>query len=322
MNNIKIRVFIVMNKIDLSFNMICQEKYECNQRWVNIRNKINLDNVTQDEKDYLSEEKIFLEQYLKFLAGFEEFVVKKSISLGIFNHGVDKDFIDKIKEISLTDWVAVRSEIMRLKNIDNNAEYNYLDIIEDKVKIFENLDYKLKFISEIEKNIKGLNVTYLSKDEYMERKSKILKKSKEFDNDYSLNLGDHIYVDRYLGIYTHHSIYIGDEKVIHYSGLANGLESGKIEEISLFDFKKGGQYLTKYIYEEKKFYYPRYKIVERAKSRLNEDLYHLFNNNCEHFAHWCVTGEKYSTQVIGSFLLPIRIPVVLVLGGIGSLIEN
>lgn len=309
---------MVMNKIDIRLKIIQQERIEYNKKWSEIRNKINLEKLTQAEVDQLSEEKNFLEKYLKFLAGYECSILKNTF-MSMLNQSVDCSFIEKLKEIYLVDWIALRSEIIKLKAIENNLEY--LNVIESKTKKLKDLDSKLNFLSEIEMTIKGLHITHLNEEEYRNRRLKTSKKSKEFDNDYSLNLGDHIYVDRYLGIYTHHGIYIGDEKVIHYSGLANGLEGGKIEEISLSEFKKDGQYLTKYIYEEK-FYYPRYKIVERAKSKLDEDSYHLFNNNCEHFAHWCVTGEKYSTQVIGSFLLPIRIPIALVFGGVGSLIDN
>ena len=40
-----------------------------------------------------------------------------------------------------------------------------------------------------------------------------------------------------------------------------------------------------------------YVVVERGKSRLGETNYHLCTNNCEHFAHWCKTGRRWSQQV-------------------------
>jgi hypothetical protein len=43
--------------------------------------------------------------------------------------------------------------------------------------------------------------------------------------------------------------------------------------------------------------FPPEVIVERAKSRLGEDSYSVFNNNCEHFCLWCITGEHTSAQV-------------------------
>jgi hypothetical protein len=38
-------------------------------------------------------------------------------------------------------------------------------------------------------------------------------------------------------------------------------------------------------------------IARRAKSRLGESTYNVFNNNCEHFCAWCVTGNHQSKQV-------------------------
>ena len=39
------------------------------------------------------------------------------------------------------------------------------------------------------------------------------------------------------------------------------------------------------------------EVVSRAESRLGENGYNLFGNNCEHFAHWCKTGRHRSAQV-------------------------
>ena len=38
------------------------------------------------------------------------------------------------------------------------------------------------------------------------------------------------------------------------------------------------------------------EVYRRAKGRLNEEGYHLKNNNCEHFANWCSTGDDRSYQ--------------------------
>ncbi len=43
--------------------------------------------------------------------------------------------------------------------------------------------------------------------------------------------------------------------------------------------------------------YSAKETVERAQSRLGEDKYNLAFNNCEHFALWCKTGLKESSQV-------------------------
>jgi hypothetical protein len=42
---------------------------------------------------------------------------------------------------------------------------------------------------------------------------------------------------------------------------------------------------------------PSHTVIQRAESRLGEVEYGIFENNCEHFATWCVTGEANSAQV-------------------------
>ena len=41
---------------------------------------------------------------------------------------------------------------------------------------------------------------------------------------------------------------------------------------------------------------PYDEVYSRARSRNNEEGYHLKDNNCEHFANWCSTGEDRSYQ--------------------------
>jgi len=40
-----------------------------------------------------------------------------------------------------------------------------------------------------------------------------------------------------------------------------------------------------------------HEVARRARSRLGEDRYHVFTNNCEHFCQWCLRGEHRSYQV-------------------------
>lgn len=108
------------------------------------------------------------------------------------------------------------------------------------------------------------------------------------------NIGDHLISAR-LG-YTHHGIYIGSGKVIHYSGLANGLTltSGVIEETTLEDFSNGRGYSVK-TYDKPQF--TGLVVVQRAKSKLGENQYSVFSNNCEHFCAWCINDEHHSEQI-------------------------
>ena len=44
--------------------------------------------------------------------------------------------------------------------------------------------------------------------------------------------------------------------------------------------------------------YSNEETLERAIGDLGKRGYSLFNNNCEHWARWCRTGDSYSEQVI------------------------
>lgn len=108
-----------------------------------------------------------------------------------------------------------------------------------------------------------------------------------------LKAGDHIYSPR-TG-YDHHGIYIGDDKVIHYSGLSNGISKGGICETTLFDFS-GDKQQVGVIAHSNAAYLPQ-DIVQRAIKKIGENDYNVVTNNCEHFTNWCVTGVKESKQV-------------------------
>jgi hypothetical protein len=113
--------------------------------------------------------------------------------------------------------------------------------------------------------------------------------------------GTHLVTDR-TG-YTHHGIYVGDGRVVHYAGLANGFESGPVEEVSLEQFANGERVFAS-AHSSRSF--SAAEIVARARSRLGENLYDLFRNNCEHFSQWCVTGRRRSWQVWKWASLPAR----------------
>jgi hypothetical protein len=94
--------------------------------------------------------------------------------------------------------------------------------------------------------------------------------------------------------YTHHGIYVGEGKVVHYAGLHRALARGPIEEVSLEEFADGQSILVK---NSVAALYPAAAIVERARSRLGENRYRITTNNCEHFCEWCLRGESRSEQV-------------------------
>jgi len=113
--------------------------------------------------------------------------------------------------------------------------------------------------------------------------------------------GKHIYTERLMGRgmlrYTHHGIYVGDERVIHYSGEEEGSERmGNVEKVNLEEFGKGKS-ISKYPYKKGESVKEPENVVERAESLIGMGGYNLAIRNCEHFAHWCATGEWRSAQI-------------------------
>jgi hypothetical protein len=107
-----------------------------------------------------------------------------------------------------------------------------------------------------------------------------------------LPIGSHLVIRR--PGYTHHGIYAGAGRVIHYAGFKRLLRRGPVEEIALHEFTRGRDV------EIRAAVAPAYtgeQAVGRARSRLGESRYRLWSNNCEHFVEWCVSGTSRSAQV-------------------------
>lgn len=107
-----------------------------------------------------------------------------------------------------------------------------------------------------------------------------------------LPLGAHLVTCR--AGYNHHGIYVGNGKVIHYSGFCTTLRRGPVEEVSLARF--AGTHTVAVMDEPHARYIGR-EAVQRARSRLGENHYRLLTNNCEHFCTWCIDGVGRSEQV-------------------------
>lgn len=106
-------------------------------------------------------------------------------------------------------------------------------------------------------------------------------------------LGAHLIV-KHLG-YSHHGIYAGRGRVIHYSGFAHLFKKHPIEITSLQKFSHGKKILVR-CYDQ-----PKYKgrtVIRRMRSRMHENNYHLIINNCEHLCSWAITGVESSPQVV------------------------
>lgn len=118
--------------------------------------------------------------------------------------------------------------------------------------------------------------------------------------------------------YHHHGIYIGNKKIIHYSGLGDRVNGGPVEITTLENFRDDGSYRIRH--HERRF--SAEETIKRAMSRLGENSYCIVTNNCEHFANWCVTGENVSKQVtnvlgggaqcaLGYFVHPAYLPFAI-----------
>jgi Lecithin retinol acyltransferase len=107
-----------------------------------------------------------------------------------------------------------------------------------------------------------------------------------------LRLGAHLTSPRWG--YVHHGLYAGAGRVIHYGGFDRAFRRGPIEEVCIESFA-GGHGLQVKAWAAPKF--AGETAIARARARLGEDRYSLFSNNCEHFAHWCISGVSRSEQV-------------------------
>ncbi len=103
--------------------------------------------------------------------------------------------------------------------------------------------------------------------------------------------GTHLSVSR--GLYDHHGIALGDGRVIHYSGEVARKRDARIR-IDSVDAFAAGDWVEVVSYGSCD---AAHVVLARAYSRLGEDGYALFGNNCEHFARWCKTGDARSHQV-------------------------
>lgn len=247
--------------------------------------------------------------------------------------------------MSIFENIAIAFELATdiVKDVANETIINTLDKAQDFVDLTDRrVNRKLDKILEKEDNLNALLGLENYKDaSVLERingfftvQDKVKKTKVEY--------GDIIGVDRKLGPlpYQHFGIYIGNNRVIHYSDRKKDFGFDiSIREDDMSRFLDGATEYFIFDCEDREKHrlkinstamigsishilsifdcrdllevYSPEETVERARSKVGEKEYNLIFNNCEHFAIWCKTGIHKSTQVddILKILVPIIMPV-------------
>ena len=104
-----------------------------------------------------------------------------------------------------------------------------------------------------------------------------------------------------LGEVYHFGIYVSDEEIIQFGPPPTTiLRKDEDIEVCVTDIEDFllGKFLevAEYDRKEKKKARSAEEIIELARGRIGEKGYSILYNNCEHFVHECVFGEKYWSQ--------------------------
>jgi len=112
--------------------------------------------------------------------------------------------------------------------------------------------------------------------------------------------GDHIKVRRkFFPIgYWHHGIYIGNGRVVHFTGEPKHKREAMIQETSLDYFLAGDTKWEIVEYKNSTQIRPPEEVVQVALNAVGTREYNLCFVNCENFATYCKTRKAYSTQVM------------------------
>lgn len=111
--------------------------------------------------------------------------------------------------------------------------------------------------------------------------------------------GDHLMVE--CRGYSHHGIDCGDGQVVHFDSTAwrklhatfVPQRAPRVTLVGFDDFALGRpvRVVPYDVCDEAEI------VVARSLSCLGDAGYRLFRHNCEHFAVWCKTGRRWSSQV-------------------------
>jgi len=134
----------------------------------------------------------------------------------------------------------------------------------------------------------------------------------------NIEIGSHIYVHKKSS--TFHGIYIGNNQVIHYSGITNGYQTGPVTKVNIAYFSGMG---TVYTRNYNKSTFTPIDIVNRAKSKLGQNLYIMQSLSCEDFCSWAVNNNEKSSYANKPASRPLKDTIHIPLGAhIWSLNDN
>ena len=103
--------------------------------------------------------------------------------------------------------------------------------------------------------------------------------------------------------FAHHGIHLGGGRVIHYNARVYQFNRRPVEETDMREFAEGRPV---FVVSHAEDVHDAAEVLRRARSRLGEDRYHLFDNNCEHLVEWCLHGVARSFQVESALEFPQR----------------
>jgi hypothetical protein len=103
--------------------------------------------------------------------------------------------------------------------------------------------------------------------------------------------------------FAHHGVYLGGGRVIHYNARVYRFKRRPVEETDMPEFAEGR---LVFVVCHAGSTHDVDEVLRRARSRVGEDRYHLFNNNCEHLVEWCLHGVARSFQVESALEFPER----------------
>ena len=106
-----------------------------------------------------------------------------------------------------------------------------------------------------------------------------------------------------VSFYYHYGIFVNENEIIQF-GLPDDpgrpSEEIRVTVSDIYTFLKDGELETaRPTREEAKKMRPPEKIIEIARSRINEGGYDILHNNCEHFVNECAFGESNSAFLEG-----------------------